>query len=106
MPLIPAKVEDLWVWGQPGLQFQDSQEYAEKPCLTPPPERKKEKKKKERVSQREVLRTKQVFVILELLRDDGSVGAGEMAQRSKALAAFAEDLDLMASTHVSALNYL
>jgi hypothetical protein len=26
---------DFWVWGQPGLQseFQDSQGYAEKPCL-------------------------------------------------------------------------
>jgi hypothetical protein len=26
---------DLWAWGQPGLQskFQDSQDYAEKPCL-------------------------------------------------------------------------
>jgi hypothetical protein len=26
---------DFWVWGQPGLQseFQDSQDYTEKPCL-------------------------------------------------------------------------
>ena len=38
-PLISAperqKQEDLWVQGQPGLQseFQDSQNYTEKPCL-------------------------------------------------------------------------
>jgi hypothetical protein len=46
MPLIPAlgrqKQADFWVWGQPGLQseFQDSQDYTEKPCLG------KEKKQK------------------------------------------------------------
>jgi hypothetical protein len=39
MPLIPAlgrqRQADFWVQGQPGLQseFQDSQGYAEKPCL-------------------------------------------------------------------------
>jgi hypothetical protein len=39
MPLIPAlggqRQADFWVWGQPGLQseFQDSQDYMEKPCL-------------------------------------------------------------------------
>jgi hypothetical protein len=29
------KQEDLWVWGLPGLQnkFQNSQDYAEKPCV-------------------------------------------------------------------------
>jgi hypothetical protein len=38
-PLIPVlgrqRQADFWVWGQPGLQseFQDSQSYAEKPCL-------------------------------------------------------------------------
>jgi hypothetical protein len=38
-PLIPTlsrqRQVDLWVWGQPGLQseFQDSQDYIEKPCL-------------------------------------------------------------------------
>jgi hypothetical protein len=38
-PLIPAlgrqRQADFWVWGQPGLQseFQDSQDYTEKPCL-------------------------------------------------------------------------
>jgi hypothetical protein len=38
-PLIPAlgrqRQVDLWVWGQPGLhsEFQDSQDYTEKPCL-------------------------------------------------------------------------
>jgi hypothetical protein len=39
MPLIPTlgrqRQADLWVRGQPGLQseFQDSQDYTEKPCL-------------------------------------------------------------------------
>jgi hypothetical protein len=43
MPLIPAlgrqRQVDFWVRGQPGLQseFQDSQDYTEKPCLEPPP---------------------------------------------------------------------
>jgi hypothetical protein len=38
-PLIPAlgrqRQADFWVWGQPVLQseFQDSQDYTEKPCL-------------------------------------------------------------------------
>jgi hypothetical protein len=38
-PLISAlgkqRQADFWVWGQPGLQseFQDSQDYTEKPCL-------------------------------------------------------------------------
>jgi hypothetical protein len=42
MPLIPAigrqKQADFWVRGQPGLQseFQDSQDYTEKPCLEKP----------------------------------------------------------------------
>jgi hypothetical protein len=46
-PLIPAlgrqRKADFWVWGQPGLQseFQDSQDYTEKPRL-----KKKKKKKK------------------------------------------------------------
>jgi hypothetical protein len=39
--------------GQPGLQseFQDSQDYTEKPCLNPPPQkkRKEEERKKEKV---------------------------------------------------------
>jgi hypothetical protein len=31
--LSTSEIEDLWVWGQPGLQreFQDSQGYTEKP---------------------------------------------------------------------------
>ena len=40
---------DFWVQGQPGLQseFQDSQGYAEKPCLKhPPPKYKKLQKTK------------------------------------------------------------
>jgi hypothetical protein len=51
MPLIPAlgreRQADFWVQGQPGLQseFQDSQDYTEKPCLEKP-NKKKEKKKK------------------------------------------------------------
>jgi hypothetical protein len=42
MPLIPAlgkqRQADFWVRGQPGLQseFQDSQDYTEKPCLKKP----------------------------------------------------------------------
>jgi hypothetical protein len=46
-PLIPAlgrqRQVDFWVRGQPGLQseFQDSQDYTEKPCL----ERNKSKNK-------------------------------------------------------------
>ena len=33
-----AEQADLWVQGQPGLQseFQDSQDYTEKPCLEKP----------------------------------------------------------------------
>jgi hypothetical protein len=48
MPLIPAlgkqRQADFWVQGQPGLQseFQDSQDYTEKPCL----EKTKNQKKK------------------------------------------------------------
>lgn len=34
---------DLWIWGQPDLEFQDSQGYAEKPHLEKP---KTEKEKK------------------------------------------------------------
>jgi hypothetical protein len=57
-PLIPAlgrqRQADFWVWGQPGLQseFQDSQDYTEKPCLekpkqtTPPQKKNKEKERK------------------------------------------------------------
>ena len=43
---------DFWVQGQPGLQseFQDSQGYAEKPCLR---KKKKKKEKKERKKKRE-----------------------------------------------------
>jgi hypothetical protein len=47
-PLIPAlgrqRQADFWVRGQPGLQseFQDSQDYTEKPCL----EKQKQNKKK------------------------------------------------------------
>jgi hypothetical protein len=46
-PLIPAlrrqRQVDFWVWGQPGLQseFQDSQNYTEKPCLEKPKKKKK-----------------------------------------------------------------
>jgi hypothetical protein len=43
---------DFWAWGQPGLQseFQDSQDYTEKPCQkqTNKQTNKQEKKKKER----------------------------------------------------------
>jgi hypothetical protein len=52
-PLIPAlgrqRQADFWVRGQPGLQseLQDSQSYAEKPCLEKPPPQKKKKRKKE-----------------------------------------------------------
>jgi hypothetical protein len=51
MPLIPAlgrqRQEDFWVRGQPGLQseFQDSQDYTEKPCL----EKKKQKTNKQNI---------------------------------------------------------
>jgi hypothetical protein len=49
-PLIPAlgrqRQADFWVRGQPGLQseFQDSQDYTEKPCLEKPKKKKKKKK--------------------------------------------------------------
>jgi hypothetical protein len=45
--LIPAlrrqRQVDFWVQGQPGLQseFQDSQDYTEKPCLEKPKKKKK-----------------------------------------------------------------
>jgi hypothetical protein len=51
MPLIPAlgrqRQADLWFQGQPGLQseFQDSQDYTEKPCLEKTKNKKKQKKK-------------------------------------------------------------
>jgi hypothetical protein len=54
MPLIPAlrrqRQADFWVWGQPDLQseFQDSQDYTEKPCLGKKEKKKKKKKKKKR----------------------------------------------------------
>ena len=47
MPLIPElggqKQGDLSIRGQPGLQseFQDSQDYTEKPCLGKPKKKKK-----------------------------------------------------------------
>jgi hypothetical protein len=50
MPLIPAlgrqRQADFSVRGQPGLQseFQDSQGYAEKPCLKKPKKKRKKKK--------------------------------------------------------------
>jgi hypothetical protein len=49
MPLIPElgrqRQADFWVWGQPGLQsvFQDSQGYAEIPCLKKAKEKKSTK---------------------------------------------------------------
>jgi hypothetical protein len=52
-PLIPAlgrqRQADFWVWSQPGLQseFQDSQDYTEKPCLRKTKKKQKKKKKKE-----------------------------------------------------------
>jgi hypothetical protein len=52
MPLIPAlgrqRQADFWVRGQPGLQieFQDSQDYTEKPCLEKPKKQNKKKQKK------------------------------------------------------------
>jgi hypothetical protein len=52
MPLIPAlgrqRQVDFWVQGQPGLQseFQDSQGYAEKPCLKNKTKQNKQTKKK------------------------------------------------------------
>jgi hypothetical protein len=48
-PLIPAlrrqRQADFRVRGQPGLQseFQDSQDYTEKPCLEKPKKKKKKK---------------------------------------------------------------
>jgi hypothetical protein len=56
MPSIPAlgrqRQVDFWVRGQPGLQseFQDSQDYTEKPCL----EEKKKKKRKKRKNEKEM----------------------------------------------------
>ena len=52
MPLIPAlgrqKKADFWVPGQPGLQseFQDNQEYTEKPCLEKQKQKQKQNKQK------------------------------------------------------------
>jgi hypothetical protein len=54
MPLIPAlgrqRQVDFWVWGQPGLQseFQDRQDYTEKPCLEKQKQTNKKKKKEEK----------------------------------------------------------
>jgi hypothetical protein len=51
-PLIPAlgrqRQADFWVQSQPGLQseFQDSQDYTERPCLKKPKKKKKKIKKK------------------------------------------------------------
>jgi hypothetical protein len=51
-PLIPAlgrhRQADFWVRAQPGLQseFQDSQDYREKPCLEEPKKPKNQKTKK------------------------------------------------------------
>jgi hypothetical protein len=40
----------LWVWGQSGLQkeFQDSQDYTEKPCFEKQNKQKKRKKKRKK----------------------------------------------------------
>jgi hypothetical protein len=51
-PLIPSlrrqRQVDFWVRGQPGLQseFQDRQDYTEKPCLKKTKQNKKQKNKK------------------------------------------------------------
>jgi hypothetical protein len=53
-PLVPAlgrqRQVDFCVRGQPGLQseFQDSQDYTEKPCLKKKKKKKKPKKKKKK----------------------------------------------------------
>jgi hypothetical protein len=53
-PLIPAlgrqRQADFWVRGQPGLQseFQDSQDYTEKPCLEKPKTKQTNKQKKKK----------------------------------------------------------
>ena len=41
---------DFWVWGQPSLQseFQDSQDYTEKPWLEKPKKKKRKEKKKKK----------------------------------------------------------
>jgi hypothetical protein len=52
MPLIQALGRqgqaDFWVWGQSGLQseFQDSQDYTEKPCLDKTKQNKSKKQNK------------------------------------------------------------
>jgi hypothetical protein len=54
-PLNPAlgrqRQTDFWVRGQPGLQseFQDSQDYTEKPCLKNQPTNQPKKKKKKKI---------------------------------------------------------
>ena len=48
---------DFWVWGQPGQQseFQDSQDYTEKPCLV------KTKTKQKKVGRTKTLLTKSII---------------------------------------------
>ena len=58
MPLILAlrrqKEVDLWVQGQPGLQseFQDSQDYTEKPCIENKQTNKQTKQTKTNISKK------------------------------------------------------
>jgi hypothetical protein len=61
MPLIPAlgrqRQADFWVRGHPGLQseFQDSQDYTEKPCLeTKQNKTKQNKTKQNKTKQQEI----------------------------------------------------
>jgi hypothetical protein len=88
-PLIPVlgrqRQADFWVWGQPGLQseFQDSQGYTEKPCL----KTNKQTNKQKRVNKSETL------------------GAGEMAQRLRALTDFPKVLSSIPSNHMVAHNH-
>jgi hypothetical protein len=75
---------DFWVPGQPGLQseFQDSQGYTKKPCL----EKKTKKKQKTKKT-----KTKEMQ----------AYGAGEMAQRWRALTVLPKVLSSNPMNHIS-----
>jgi hypothetical protein len=84
-PLIPAlgrqRQADLWVRGQPDLQseFQDSQDFTEKPCLGKKNKTKNKKQKQNKTNKK--TKKGRVIVLLSNQRQNWSSFSGDITQR-------------------------
>jgi hypothetical protein len=78
---------DFWVQGQPGLQseFQDSQDYTEKPCLEPPPPQKKDEMLNQYTSEFTINIYKTVSHMCKLLKHHGHIELNSPRQKNSTL---------------------